>query len=181
MAPRASCRVTRWAACIWGPESHLRPRPFGNECGMRAGAASGCPVGNPTQESNAGHIGRVPKHLTGGISRGAEASVLNVEEKLRDEERFPCGAVEKPTDSRSARSLCYPRLTPILQAIGPAVAPAHPANPPRAGANDCFYESHLRRLRPKQDPRPPTGAADFVFFVERGEKPAVDTSSAVSV
>src|SRR6266404_4193323 len=120
MAPRASCRVTRWAACIWGPESHLRPRP----------------VGNPTQESNAGHIGRVPKHLTGGISRGAEASVLNVEEKLRDEERFPCGAVEKPTDSRSARSLCYPRLTPILQAIGPSLAPAHPANPSLAGAND---------------------------------------------
>src|SRR5882672_12900782 len=48
--------------------------------------------------------------------------------------------VEKPTDNRPARLLCSLRLTLILWAIGPSLAPAHPPYPSRAGANAIATE-----------------------------------------
>src|SRR5713226_4071146 len=53
MAPPASCRACRWAACACGPGSNLRPRPLGltaeQEPGLReAGQPRTAPRTNPT-------------------------------------------------------------------------------------------------------------------------------------
>src|SRR5258705_8720606 len=48
-------------------------------------------------------------------------------ENCGDEERFLCGAVEKPTDTDPHGRFATPRLTLNLRVIGSSLAPAHSA------------------------------------------------------
>src|SRR6266852_1033012 len=137
MAPPASCRACRWAACACGPGSNLRPRPLGltaeQEPGLReAGQTRTAPRTNPTPTAAA----RSELWQLGNLAGQSPGPSGDPAEKPGPREaRWPTSR-RNPTLATAARSWTARSLIGLLAELASATRSAFDRLSPRVRDHD---------------------------------------------